>query len=426
MEIVFLLLLIVANGILAMFEAAMISARRARLQHRAEEGDAGAIAALRLAEDPNRFLSTIQIGITLVGILSGAVGGASLAERIEPAIAEVPFLTAYSEAVSVGLVVVAITYLSLVVGELVPKRLALNNAEGISALLARPVELLARAATPIVVLLSFSTRVLLLLLGIRPSTEPPVTEDELKFMLEEGAEAGIFEAAEQKMAENVFRLDDWRVSAVMTPHPEIIWLDLDDPASVIIDAISNDSYMIYPVYQGDIRNVAGVVALKDLWSQLAAGNPLDLRAALKTPIYIPETATALQALELFRHPDRHLALVIDEHGGIVGLLTVIDILEAVIGDLPSTASPQAVQREDGSWLIDGTMNTTQFEEMLDISLFPEAEERNYQTLSGFMMYRLNRIPTTTDTVDWQGYRFEVVDMDGHRVDKVLMTALTAE
>jgi putative hemolysin len=425
-EFLFIVLLSVANGIFSMSEAAMISSRRARLQQRAEDGDAGAAAALKLSEKPDRFLSTVQIGITLIGILSGAVGGSTLAESFEPTIAAIPALAAHSEAISVFLVVLFITYLSLVVGELVPKTLALNNAEGIASLVARPMMVLSMLASPIVSLLSFSTRMGLLVLGVRPSDEPPVTEEEVRIMLEQGAEAGVFATSEQQMLENVFRLGDWRTSAVMTPYTEVEWLNVDDPVSETVIHISRSRFFAYPVYQGDHRNLLGVVLLEDLWLQLANGKPLDLKVALKPPLVLPENALATSALEQFRETGQRLALVIDEHGSVSGVVTPQDILEAVLGDLPTTTAARMARREDGSWLVDGMLHIDELENLLDDKdLFPEEEHGDYQTLGGFVMMRIGRIPLPTDQFDWNGMRFEVMDMDGRRVDKILISRLNA-
>jgi putative hemolysin len=355
-----------------------------------------------------------------VGILSGALGGSTLAEDLQPTIAAVPALEPYAEAVSVGIVVLSITYLSLVIGELVPKQLALNNAEGIAAVVARPMNWLSRLASPLVTLLTLSTELVLWLLRIKASDDPPITEDEVRIMLEAGAEAGVFEAAEQQMAAQVFRLADVPISAVMTPYPAITWLDLAAPAAENMAVIHANRHSVYPAFEEEQRNVVGEVALKDLWDQLAAGQPLDLRAALKPAVYIPETTAALQALEFFRRPDLHTAIVIDEHGSIVGLVTALDILEVVIGDLPETESPQIVKRADGSWLVDGTYNIAALETVLEADIFPEAERREYELVSGFVMRRLGRIPKEGDEFSWQGYRFEVMDMDGRRVDKVLV------
>lgn len=423
-EFLFIILLSVANGIFAMSEAAMISSRRARLQQRAENGDAGAAAALKLSEKPDRFLSTVQIGITLIGILSGAVGGSTLAKSVEPAIAAIPALATRAEAISVFLVVLLITYLSLVIGELVPKTLALNNAEGIASLVARPMQVLSTLASPIVSLLSLSTRVVLLVLGVRPSDEPPVTEEEVRIMLEQGAEAGVFATSEQQMLENVFRLGDWRTSAVMTPYTEVEWVDLDAPIEETIQLISNSRYFAYPVFQGDHRNLLGVVLLEDLWVQLANGKPLDVKAAIKTPLVIPENAPATSALEQFRITGQRLALVMDEHGSISGVITPQDILEAVLGEAPAETEARMSQRADGSWLVDGMLHIDEVEDLLDDkTLFPEDERGDYQTLGGFVMMRIGRIPQPADQFEWNGMRFEVMDMDGRRVDKILISRL---
>ncbi len=420
LELLLLFVLFVLNGLLAMSEAAMISARPARLQALVDEGNAGAEAALRLSEEPTRFLSTTQIGITLVGILSGAIGGSTLSERIQPLFASIPLLAPIAETLSLGLVVVGITYMSLVIGELVPKQLALNQAERIAALIARPMQFMARIAAPVVSLLSLSTRLVLILLGSPPSSGTPVTEGEVKSMLEEGARAGAFEVAEQHMAENVFRMAEWEVRALMTPYPDMDWLDLDAPHEEIISSMVETHHDTYPVYRGDMRNPVGVVSIRDLWAQVARNQPLDLDSLMRTPAFVPETSTALQALELFQQNKRHMMLVIDEYGSVVGLVTALDILEAIVGNLPMTESPQALARSDGSWLADGLLPVDELETLLDNSLFPDEERRDYQTLSGFVMLRIDRIPKAGDTFAWGGYRFEVMDMDGHRVDKVLV------
>ncbi len=421
LEFLFVLILIVANGVFAMSEAAMISARRARLQQRAEEGDSGAATALKMIEEPSRFLSTVQIGITLIGILSGAVGGSALAENIQPLLENIPPLRPHSAALSVLLVVLLITYLSLVIGELVPKRLALNNAEGIAAVVARPMGLLSRLTAPAVAVLTFSTRLVLMLLGVRPSDDPPVTEEEVRIMLEEGAEAGVFEVDEQQMVENIFRLADWRTSAVMTPYTEVIWLDINAPADETIALISRSRFVAYPVFQHDPRTPLGVVMLEDLWAQLAGAQPLDLKAALKPPLYIPENALALRALDLFRQTRQRLALVIDEHGSVSGVITPQDILESVMTDLENEAEAEIVRRADNSWLVDGMMNIDEFEDYLDLDIFPEEERGDYDTIGGFVMMRIGRIPQTADQFTWNGLNFEVMDMDGRRVDKVLVS-----
>ena len=424
-EFLFLFLLIIANGAFVTSETAMISARRVRLQQRAEEGDAGAAAALKLADEPNRFLSTTQVGITLIGILSGAIGGSSLADSLQPLIEKIPALAPQSAAISVSMVVLGITYMTLVIGELVPKRVALNHAETTAALVARPMRMLSQLAAPVVALLSISTRIVLRVIGIRPSDEPPVTEEEVRIMLEQGAQAGVFAVGEQQMVENIFRLGDWHTSAVMTPYTEVVWLDVDDPLQETIERISRSRFVAYPVYKDEQRNLLGVVLLEDLWMQLASGQPLDLKAVLKPPLFIPENALALRALDLFRQTRQRLALVIDEHGSVAGIVTPEDILETVIGDLPDEPQERIIARSDDSWLVDGMLNIDEFEDYLDQELFPEDERGDYQTMGGFIMMRVGRIPREADHFEWGGLGFEVVDMDGRRVDKILVTRLHA-
>src|SRR5690606_10224402 len=292
------------------------------------------------------------------------------------------------------------------------------------SLVARPMQVLSTLASPIVSLLSLSTRVVLLVLGVRPSDEPPVTEEEVRIMLEQGAEAGVFATSEQQMLENVFRLGDWRTSAVMTPYTEVEWVDLDAPIEETIQLISNSRYFAYPVFQGDHRNLLGVVLLEDLWVQLANSKPLDVKSAIKTPLVIPENAPATSALEQFRITGQRLALVMDEHGSISGVITPQDILEAVLGEAPAETEARMSQRADGSWLVDGMLHIDEVEDLLDDkTLFPEDERGDYQTLGGFVMMRIGRIPQPADQFEWNGMRFEVMDMDGRRVDKILISRL---
>jgi len=423
-EIVFLLLLTVANGIFAMSEAAMISARKTRLQQRAEAGDAGARTALQLAESPNRFLSTVQIGITLIGILSGAFGGSTLAQKLAPVFEQIPALAPYSEALSVAVIVLFITYLSLVIGELVPKRLALNNAEGIAAAVARPMSFLSKITSPVVSLLGISSDLILRLLGVKPSDEPPITEEEVKIILEQGEEAGVFEEAEREIMTNVFRLGDWRAHSIMTPRTDIVWLDLDDSAEINRKKIIESRHTSYPVFQKDRQHLLGIISIKDLWAQEAKGQPMNLQTALTQPLFIPGNTQALKALALFRESGTHIGIVMNEHGDPEGIVTMIDIIEAIIGDIAPTADDAtAVQREDGSWLLDGLVNLHEAEEILELDIFPDDERSDYQTLGGFVMMRVGRIPSTGDHFEWNNLRFEVMDMDGRRVDKVMISTI---
>lgn len=423
-EVIILLLLIIANGVFSMSEAAVISSRKTRLQQRADEDDAGAKAALAIAEEPARFLSTVQIGITLIGILSGAFGGSAVAEDVvEPLIQQIPALEPYSEGISVALVVIVVTYLSLVIGELVPKQLALNNAESIAALVARPMNMLTRITSPIVALLTTSTNLLLRLLQVQESEEPPVTQEEVEIMFEQGAVAGVFAAAQQDIVTNLLRLGDQRVRAVMTPRTDMTWLDLDDSEETHRLKITSSGYNYYPVFQKDMQHFVGVVSVKDLWAQQTAGKPLDLRAIVTEPLMIPSSTPALKALAAFRESGKPVALLLDEQGDIEGLVTQVDLLEALVGDIAEgTESPadSVKQREDGSWLLDGLLSINEVEDVLDADVFPEEEHSDYDTLGGFVMMRVGRVPSTGDRFDWLEHTFEVVDMDGRRVDKVLV------
>ncbi|MBI2760597.1 MAG: HlyC/CorC family transporter [Chloroflexi bacterium] len=420
-EVLIVIALILFNGLLAMSEMAIVSSRKVRLQQRAEAGDAGARAALEVANQPTRFLSTVQIGITLVGILAGAFGGATLAETIADRLTAAGISRRYADPLSVGLVVLGITYLSLIIGELVPKRLALHSPERVAAKVARPMRILSTIASPAVAFLSLSTDLVLRLFGIRQSEEPPVTEEEVKLLIRQSTEAGVFELAEQEMVTGVFRLGDRTAGDLMTPRTLISWIDVDDPPEVNWREMVETRHTLYPVCKGDLDNVVGVVSVKDLWVQMIAANPPDIQAALRPPVFVPETMPVLQALELFKQSGTFLALVVDEYGGTAGLLTITDVLEAIVGDIPSpdeTPDPPAVQRDDGSWLLDGMLPVEDVKDLLRLRTLPN--EENYQTLGGFVMQQLGRIPHVADHFTWDDLRFEVMDMDGNRVDKVLV------
>ncbi len=422
-EILFIILLLIANGVFAMSEIAVVSSRRARLQQRAER-DAGARAALDLANAPDRFLSTVQIGITLIGILAGAFGGATIAEHLVGYFERIPAIARYSGAISLGLVVLVITYFSLVVGELVPKRLGLNNPEKIAARIARPMQFLSRLAWPAVRALSTSSNFLLRLLKAKPSDEPPITEEEVKLLIDQGTEAGVFEETEQDLVENIFRLPDQKVPALMTPRLDIVWLDIEAPIEETRQRIINSPYSRTPVCQGALDNILGIVKAKDLLSRVLAGEPFDLRAALRQPLYVPETRTALQLLELFKGSATHIAMVVDEHGAIEGLVTMNDVLEAIVGDLPAPSGEvesYAVQRDDGSWLLDGRISIAEFKDLFSLDTLPREEDGGYHTLAGFIITYLGRLPSASDYFVWDDLKIEVVDMDRRRVDKVLVS-----
>ncbi|MFN2298994.1 MAG: hemolysin family protein [Anaerolineales bacterium] len=429
LEILFLLFLILINGLFSMSEFAVISARRSRLQELAEDGNERARTALELAEHPDRFLATIQIGITLVGTLAGALGGATIAHRLADWFAGLPMLAPYAEAIAFSLVVLVLTFLTLVLGELAPKQLALHASESLALALAGPMRSLASLASPLVRILAGSSNFFVRLIGIRPTAEPPVTEDEIKVLIEQGTQAGVFEAAEQEMVEGVFRLGEQRVGALMTPRPDVDWLDLDDSPAVLHDQILNSHRTRLPVAQGDLDRVLGILHTKDLLTQGFSCQPPDLRKVLHPPLFVPETAEALQALEKFKDSRVHFAIVTDEFGSVAGVISSTDILEAIVGELPARGEPdepEILQRDDGSWLIGGTLSIEEMIDILEMDDLPEDEEGPFQTVGGFVMARLGEVPHVGDKLEWGGFQFEVMDMDGRRVDKVLVMPIPPE
>lgn len=407
-----------------MAEMAIVSARKVRLQRLAESGNRQARLALALAEEPNKLLATIQVGITTIGILSGALGGATLAEEIAALLKGIPALEPYSEAIGVGVVVVCITYLSLIVGELVPKRLALNNAERIAVATAAPMNFLAILATPLVKLLSLSTDFILWVLRIKPSEEPAITQEELEILIEQGAQSGALEETEQDILESVLRLDEQRVGAVMTARPQIVWLDLEDSPEVMRQKIILSPYSRFLLSKDELDNFLGVVYAKDILAQNLTDNALDLSALARPPLFVPENMSTLKLLDLFKQKSVHVAVVVDEYGVIQGMVTDTDILESIVGDLPANdepEEPEAIQRDDGSWLLDGMLPIERLKKLLDIEKLPDEELADYQTVGGFIIYYLKSIPISGEWFECGGLRFEVVDMDGLRVDKVLVT-----
>ena len=420
-NLILIALLILLNGVLAMSEAALVASRKARLQQQANAGDKSAQQALRLLHDPNVFLSTVQIGITLVGVLAGAIGGATLARGLAVALATFPALREISEGLALAMVVVFITGLSMWIGELVPKRLALHSPERIARAVAAPMLLISRVFAPLVKLLSAATNALLRLMGVKPSAELPITEEELQVLLDQGTQAGVFEEAEQDMVEGVFSLGDQRVYSLMTPRTEIVWLDVNDPADVIRKKIGESEYSRFPVCQGSLDLILGIVKARDLLVPVLGGEPFRLKDKLRPALYIPETTMASRALEIFKEQNRELMLVIDEFGTLQGLLTLHDIIEEIVGDFDVEA--QATQRQDGSWLLDGMLAVDEFKEIFKVPALPNESE--YETLSGFVMMSLGRVPQPADHFEWSGLRFEIMDMDGRRVDKVLVSTLPA-
>jgi putative hemolysin len=425
-ELIILFLLIIFNGLLSMSELAVISARKARLQQMAYEGNAGAAKALALAASPGHFLSTVQIGITLVGILAGAFGGATIARWLAEQLVKVPGLGNYAQPLSVGVVVLIVTYLSLVIGELAPKQLALRNAEALAARMAGLLTLLAQITRPLVRLLNASTDAVLRLLRVEAATEPEVTEEEVRVMLAQATAQGIFEPMEEEIVDQVFRLADRKVGAILVPRTEIVWLNVDSPPDEIRQEVIESGHSRYPVAEGELDKILGVMLAKDLLAQGLAGHALDLRSIIRPALFVPESMPALKVVERFRQTHSQLAIVIDEYGGVEGLVTSGDILSSLVGDIPELdeeGTLGAIQREDGSWLIDGLYSIEEFQELLHIPAMPQANEGYYQTVGGFIMASLGQVPKPGDHFHWAGLRLEVVDMDGRRVDKVLVTRL---
>lgn len=404
-----------------MSEAALMAARKARLRQRVNEGDKRAGRALALVEDPNQFLSTVQLGITLVNVLLGALGGATLADFLSDWLAGVPWLASISHSLALTIVVILTTFFTIVLGELVPKRLALQKPERIASASAWPMMALGRLLAPFVWLLGRTTDLILRILRVRPVEEPPVTEEELLVQLDQGTQAGVFAATEQDMVEGVFSLSDQRVNALMTPRNEIVWLDVNDAVEEIRRKVRESPYSRFPVGVDSLDHVIGIVRAKELLlSDLQSGE--QLRQLARPPLFIPETALGSRALEMFRESKREMMLVVDEFGVVQGLITLADILEEIVGEFEG--EPQATQRQDGSWLLDGRLSNEDFKEIFHLQRLPAEEE--YETLGGFVMMYLGRVPQVTDAFDWGGLHFEVVDMDGNRVDKVLVTPRLAE
>jgi putative hemolysin len=422
-EIITIIVLIVFNGIFAMSEFALVSAKRARLKQLAEEGDAGAVAALELSHKLTPFLSTIQIGITLVGILAGAFGGATVAEGLAAYLSDFPVIAPYSNALSITLVVLVITYLTLIFGELVPKQLALNKAEAIASKVAKPMLFLSTIARPLVIILSVSTEAVLRVMRVQKINGPPVTEEEIKIMFEEGTEAGVFEEAELSMIEGVLEIGDLRVESVMTHRTDIIALDLNDTVKENLQKMILSGRSYFPAYERNLDNIVGIVSVKDILAKIVESGTVDIGANVTKPLFVPEAISVLKLLELFKELGVHIALITDEYGSIQGIITLHDILEAIVGDVRSLGEPvetPVVVREDGSWLIDGDTAIEKLKDVLSVDSFPEEEEGYYRTIAGLIMYVLQRIPKTGDHIEFKGLRYEVVDMDGNRIDKVLV------
>jgi putative hemolysin len=421
-ELALVFVLILLNGIFVMSEMAIVSARKVRLQQLAHNGDRRAAIALDLTLAPDRFLPTVQVGITLMAILSGARGEGAISGLLNPILKQwLP--PQYIKPIGSIVAIVIITYLTIVIAELVPKQLALNSPEKIARLVAAPIDKISRLSKPLIFALSSSTNLVVKLLGVEISSAPDVTEEEIKVMIEQGTETGMFEASEQDMVEGVLSLNDRKIGAFMTPRPDLTWLDLEDSIAMTREKIVNSEYSRLPVCQGELDEVLGVIHVADLLSQTFKGEELNLTTALRQPLFIPESTRGLKVLEQFRKFGTHMAIVVDEYGVVKGLVTMHDLLEAIVGDITDIndepEEAQIIKREDGSWLLDGMLSIEEFMELFEI---PEnaIDPGNYHTLGGFAIMQFGKIPTSGEHFEWRDLRFEIIDMDGKRVDKILV------
>lgn len=432
MDILIILGLILINGIFAMSELAVVSSKRMRLEKLSENGSRGARAALHLADSPSRFLSTVQVGITLIGIFNGAFGEASLVERLAPTIATVPMLAEYAREIALGVVVLGITFASIVLGELVPKRIAMQHPEAVATLIATPMQLLSRFMGPFVQVLSVTTEFLLRLLGLHKPKDNTVTEEEITGMLKEGADAGMFEKTEHDIVTRALRLDDVRIASLMTPRADLEYIDLDDTVELNLSKIANSPYSRFPVYQGDRTQVIGIVHAGDLFEQVIRGKSLahvDIAAVTKPALFVPEAVSAMGLLEALKKNRSEIALVVDEYGEIEGMVTLSDVMGALVGEVSivddgGAQDADAVQREDGSWLVDAGISFDRFRDIFGTAArFPEESAGTYHTLAGFVLTQLGHIPKASEHFEWNGYRFEVVDMDRNRIDRLMVATV---
>ncbi len=426
MDLALLVFLILLNGIFAMSEMALTASRKARLQVMVEGQEPGAQAAMDLHENPTKFLSTVQIGITSIGVLNGIVGEAAFAAPLSLwLVTTFPVAQGTASIAATGLVVMIITILTIIFGELVPKRLGQMYPEVVARLVARPMNWLSTATRPLVALLSVCTNAILRLMGIQGGPSRSVTEEEIAASLEEGVESGVIEAQEHQMVRNVFRLDDRQIGSMMIPRAEIVWLDVADPTEALLNTIAASGHTRFPVCRGSLDDVQGVLNAAKLLQPLASGKALDLAQHMALPVFVPETLSGMELLEQFRISRTDLVFVVDEYGAVQGVITERDLLEAITGEFgaPSDEDAWAIERPNGSWLLDGLIPVPEFKDRLALKELPEEDRGRYNTLAGMIMLLLGRLPRTADAVDWEGWRFEVVDLDGKRVDKVLVTRI---
>ncbi len=423
-EALIISLLVMVNALFAMSELAVISARKSKLKEWAKMGNRRAEAALQLAVTPSKFLLAMQVGITAAGILTGAIAGGSLADAMATYIESLPLVAPYHSQVGLALAVVIITFIVLVLGELAPKRLAQRQPEMIATFISLPLHWFTKLSAPLLQLLNFSTEAVCRLFGKPTGVEPPVTEEEIKTMLRQGTEAGVFEEAEQTMMEAVLRLGDKTARSLMTPRTQIAWLDLEGGTDALRDKVVVSGHSCFPAGTGSLDRVVGVIHAKDLLALHLRGAALDLKSIMHEPLFVPRSVNVLETLDAFKQSGQHLALVVDEYGGIEGLLTHHDVFEAIAGDIPfdgKPGDPKATQRQDGSWLLDGMLSVEEFKELFHIESLPGEKRDAYQTLGGFIFNRMERVPLVSESFEWNGLRFEIVDMDGKRIDKVLVS-----
>ncbi|QXO94149.1 hemolysin family protein [Methanospirillum purgamenti] len=424
-DIIILFLLIIVNGFFSMAEFALVSSRKIKLKQLASEGKTGAHAALGLMEDQTSFLSSIQIGITLVGICTGAYGGATFSHVLEPFIENIPFIGTYSQAISITGVILVITYFSIVIGELVPKRIGLANPEGIACTIAPVFVLITRIFAPFSYLTSGLTHLLVKIFGISDQKTPDIIEDEIHLLLEEGAESGVIDETEHNMMESVFEFGDRPIDDLMIPRPDIIAIDIDDEPSKNLDIMRNSKHTRYPVYRDTLDSIIGIISIRDLWTYSQSHQTIDLSKVIQEILVVPNQITALDLIHRFRNATSPLAIVVDEYGSVVGLITLHDLLEALVGDLSKVDNEEEIElvtrRHDGSWLVDGRTTPEELYELTGISCIEDSARGFFKTMAGFMLYQTGSIPKEGETIVWDNYSFEIVDMDGHRIDKILIT-----
>jgi putative hemolysin len=426
MDVALLAFLIILNALFAMSEMALTASRKARLQVMVETGDAGAQCAMDLHDNPTKFLSVVQIGITSIGVLNGIVGDAAFSAPFAKWLHDtLPIRDRAAEIAATAMVVALITFMTIIFGELVPKRLGQMYPEKVARLVARPMEWLSIIARPVVKTFQVCTEGTLHLLGVRGEPDRSVTEEEIAASLEEGVDAGVIEAQEHQMVRNVFRLDDRQVGSMMIPRAEIVWLDAGATPEELLRATTESQHSRYPVCRGGLGDVQGVISAQTLLQQAMEGKGFSLADGLEPAVFVPETLSGMELLEHFKASNTQLVFVVDEYGEVQGMITVIDVLEAITGEFttPTADDSWAVQRADGSWLFDGLIPVPELKDRLELKELPEEDRGRYNTLAGMIMLLLGRLPNTADSVEWEGWRFEVVDLDGKRVDKVLASAI---